>query len=200
MKSLSEYFDGVLLRDFWAAYDAVMARDPSRRPALGPGAPPAGAGADRPAQRISKGAGLREEAEGLIGDAHAGPRGLRPGAVPQPDSPDRRSAPSAGAARVGRWSRRADRERLYRHQDSLFTFLDYPEIPRENNLAERMIRPVVIIRKNSQGNRSEHGAAVQAILTTMFQTFERRGHDPIETVVAALRDSVRTGSLPELPR
>lgn len=75
----------------------------------------------------------------------------------------------------------------------------YPEIPSENNLAERMIRPAVIIRKNSQGNRSEHGAAVQAILMTVFQTLKRRGHNPIETVVAALRDYVRTGTLPDLP-
>lgn len=32
-------------------------------------------------------------------------------------------------------------------------FLDYPQIPFENNCAERMIRPAVILPKNSQSNR-----------------------------------------------
>src|SRR5262249_30028359 len=46
-------------------------------------------------------------------------------------------------------------KRLRRHQDDLFTFLNQPGVPFENNLAERAIRPAVIIRKNSYGNRSE---------------------------------------------
>src|SRR5690606_17421799 len=49
-------------------------------------------------------------------------------------------------------------KRLRRHRDDLFTFLDHPHVPFDNNLAERAIRPAVIIRKNSYGNRSEQGA------------------------------------------
>jgi transposase len=48
-------------------------------------------------------------------------------------------------------------KRLLKHCDELFTFLDHPEVPFENNLAERMIRPAVILRKTSQSNRSEKG-------------------------------------------
>jgi len=54
----------------------------------------------------------------------------------------------------------ADRmaKRLLKYCDSLFTFLDHPDVPYDNNHAERMIGPDVIIRKNSQSNRSDKGA------------------------------------------
>ena len=55
-------------------------------------------------------------------------------------------------------------KRLRKHWDFLFTFLDKPEVPFDNNLAERAIRPAVILRKNSQSNRSEQGAAPQTVL------------------------------------
>jgi len=89
--------------------------------------------------------------------------------------------------------------RLMRHCDSLFTFLDHPDVPYENNHAERMIRPAVIIRKNSQSNRSDKGTSTQAILMSIFRTLKLRGHDPLETVVAALRTYTAAGHLPPLP-
>ena len=46
-------------------------------------------------------------------------------------------------------------KRLRRHRNDIFTFLDHEGVPFENNHAEREIRPAVIIRKNSFGNRSE---------------------------------------------
>ena len=59
-------------------------------------------------------------------------------------------------------------KRLRRHQNNLFTFLDQPGVPFDNNHAERSIRPAVIIRKNSYGNRSEQGADTQAVLMSIF--------------------------------
>lgn len=50
-------------------------------------------------------------------------------------------------------------KRLLRHCDNLFTFLDHPQVPFENKLAEQMTRPAVLIRKNSQSNCSAKGAA-----------------------------------------
>lgn len=91
------------------------------------------------------------------------------------------------------------RKRLRRTGDHIFTFLDYPEIPFENNLAERMIRPAVILRKNSQSNRSESGAATQAILMSVYRTLKLRGHDPLQTFETALRIYVQSGQLPPLP-
>jgi len=90
-------------------------------------------------------------------------------------------------------------KRLLRYCDSLFTFLDHPDVPYENNRAERMIRPAVIIRKNSQSNRSDKGAMTQALLMSIYRTLTLRGHDPLETVAAALRTYTATGHLPPLP-
>ncbi len=90
-------------------------------------------------------------------------------------------------------------KRLRRHQNELFTFLDHPEVPFENNAAERAIRPAVIIRKNSYGNRSEHGADCQSVLMSIFRTLKQRGHDPIRTIVSALTIYLTTRKLPSLP-
>lgn len=92
--------------------------------------------------------------------------------------------------------------RLRRHQDELFTFLDRPEAGVtgwNNNLAERMIRPAVILRKNSQCNRSQRGAATQAVLMTIHRTLKLRGHDPRQAIADALTAYAATGTLPPLP-
>ena len=95
----------------------------------------------------------------------------------------------------------ADRlaKRLLRHCDELFTFLDHPDVPFENNLAERMIRPAVLLRRNCQCNRSQRGAAVQSVLMSIYRTLKLRGHDPLGTIVDALRTYTATGALPPLP-
>jgi len=90
-------------------------------------------------------------------------------------------------------------KRLRRHQGDLFTFLDQDDVPFDNNTAERAIRPAVIIRKNSYGNRSQRGADCQAVLMSVFRTLKVRGRDPIQTIVAALARYLTTGQLPHLP-
>ena len=89
--------------------------------------------------------------------------------------------------------------RLRRYRGALFTFLDHPDVPSDNNHAEREIRPAVIIRKNSLCNRSEAGANAQAILMSVYRTLKLRGLDPLETIVSALRAYISTGALPPLP-
>jgi hypothetical protein len=91
-------------------------------------------------------------------------------------------------------------KRLRRYAEYVFTFLDYADVPFENNFAERQIRPAVIIRKNSQSNRSQHGATTQAILMSVYRTLRLRGLDPAKTIAAALRNYLLTGQLPPLPR
>ena len=90
-------------------------------------------------------------------------------------------------------------KRLRRHQDELFTFLDRDGVPFDNNHAERSIRPAVIIRKNSYGNRSDHGADCQAVLMSLFRTLKQRGHDPIKTILTATQTWLQTGQLPPMP-
>ena len=100
------------------------------------------------------------------------------------------------------WTNRHARrlvKRLRRHAQELFTFLDHPEVPFDNNHAERTIRPAVIIRKNSYANGSQDGADLQAVLMSIFRTLKQRGHKPVQAVVEALRTYLKTGQLPPLP-
>ncbi len=90
-------------------------------------------------------------------------------------------------------------KRLKRHHDELFTFLDQPGVPFENNLAERSIRPAVILRKNSYGNRSGKGADIQAVLMSVFFTLKKRGHNPVNAISQALKQYLETDSPPALP-
>lgn len=90
-------------------------------------------------------------------------------------------------------------KRLRRHKHDLFTFLDQPDVPFDNNTAERGVRPAVIIRKNSYGNRSERGADCQSVLMSVFRTLKQRGHDPVQTIIDALASYLKTGELPRLP-
>ncbi len=88
-------------------------------------------------------------------------------------------------------------KRFRRRQDELFTFLEQPDIPFDNNQAERSIRPAVILRKN--GNSSQEGASTQAILMSVFFTLKKRGHNPVAAIRDALAVYLETGQLPPLP-
>lgn len=90
-------------------------------------------------------------------------------------------------------------KRLKKHRHELFTFLDEPDVPFDNNLAEREIRPAVLMRKNSFHNMTDEGALVQAMLMTVFRTLKRRGLNPVNALVEALREYVVHGALPPLP-
>ena len=91
------------------------------------------------------------------------------------------------------------RKRLDRYEDYLFTFLDKPYVPFDNNHAERSIRPAVIMRKNSYTNRSEKGARTQSILMSVLRTLKQRNANPISTIAEALRKYIQTGNIPPLP-
>jgi transposase len=90
-------------------------------------------------------------------------------------------------------------KRLRRHEAELFTFLDHPEVPSDNNHAERQIRPAVMVRKNSYANGSDDGAETQAVLMSVVRTLKQRGHNPVSATLEAVRAYLRTGQLPPLP-
>ena len=90
-------------------------------------------------------------------------------------------------------------KRLWGHRDSVVTFLDRPKADWQNNFARRQIRPAVILRKHSQCNRSEVGAATPAVPMRVYRTLQLLGHDPRTVIEAALRSRCETGTLPEPP-
>jgi transposase/cell division protein FtsB len=66
------------------------------------------------------------------------------------------------------------RRRLHKQQDHLFTFLDHPLVEATNNLAERQLRPAVIARKLSCGNKTQRGAHTWQILASLAATCGQR--------------------------
>ena len=78
------------------------------------------------------------------------------------------------------------RMRLWKQRDHLFTFLERPEVPATNNLAERQLRPAVIARKISCGNKTEKGARAWAILASLAATCRQTGRSFIESTAQRL--------------
>jgi len=61
----------------------------------------------------------------------------------------------------------------------LFTYVEFPEVPDNNNAAERAVRPAVIARKVCGGTRSEKGSQTKMTLMSLMGTWKLRGLDPI---------------------
>lgn len=68
-------------------------------------------------------------------------------------------------------------KRFLKHGEYLLTFLENPKVDYHNNLAERMIRPNVIIRNRSFQNRSQKGAKAHGIHMSLIQTLRLQGRD-----------------------
>jgi transposase len=73
--------------------------------------------------------------------------------------------------------RRKILESLREHWVGLTLFLDHPEIPLDNNGAERAGRPVAVGRKNYYGSGSVWSGELMAIMMTLFQTLALHGVD-----------------------
>lgn len=67
---------------------------------------------------------------------------------------------------------------LKRHWDGLTLFLTDPRIPLHNNLAERLLRNCVVLRKNSYGSGSDWAGKLASKIFTLFQTWLINGLDP----------------------
>jgi transposase len=219
-----EAFDGILLHDFWTAYESIDVADRQyclvhllrelEKVDQHNDAAAWQAFAKTLRRLLRDGIRLRKRSDftpekyqsrilrlGRRLDALLAAGTDSPGASYAPGSPGARAAAACplpadvfADADVRRLCKR-----LRRTGDHLFTFLDYPEIPFENNFAERQIRPAVILRKHSQSNRSDRGARTQAVLMSVYRTLRLRGHDPLQSITDALRTYLQTGQLPPLP-
>ena len=69
--------------------------------------------------------------------------------------------------------------RIERYSAELFVFVAHPEVPSDNNAAERSLRHLVTSRKISGGTRSDRGTETKMTLSTLFGTWRARGLDPL---------------------
>jgi transposase len=77
------------------------------------------------------------------------------------------------------------RNRLHKQRDHLFTFLDHDGVDATNNLAERQLRPAVIARKISCGNKTPKGAQTWQILASLAATCAQRATSFIAALARA---------------
>jgi hypothetical protein len=67
---------------------------------------------------------------------------------------------------------------IFRENDSrLYHWAEDRNVPAENNLAERDLRPTVIARKVSFGSQSDAGAHTRGVLMTVLGSLKKRGVD-----------------------
>jgi hypothetical protein len=193
----AEEFPGVLVSDFWSAYDAVAKHHQKCWPHL-----------LRELKEIDKtdeseewkafakklrriyGDGLRLKlARDALGEevfAH------------RLDSLQKRLI-DLGIAEYSHAHARRLAKRMEKYWDALLTFVERPGVPADNNRAEREIRPAVLMRKASYGSGSDRGAATRSVLMSICRTLKQRGIDALAATEAALRSYIATGKLPPLP-
>lgn len=191
-------FDGVLVTDFWAAYDAVGRLHQKCWPHLLRDLKEVNEGTDNGGDWPEFDKRLRR----LYGDAIrlTAARGTMAA-----EAYDRRHVQLHSRMvdlAIADWTNpHAQRlaKRLLKYGEYLLTFVEFEDVPADNNQAEREIRPAVLMRKASYGNQSDRGAHTRALLMTIYRTLKRRGLDPLPVIANALRTYTATGQLPPLP-
>ena len=78
------------------------------------------------------------------------------------------------------------RKRYGKVRSHLFTFLEHPEVPPDNNGSERELRPTATYRKVTGGFRSKWGADLFAGVRSVVGTAARRGKDAYQAIRAVL--------------
>jgi len=77
-------------------------------------------------------------------------------------------------------------------------FLEHPEVPLDNNAAERALRGLVIGRKNHYGSRSRRGTEVAAVLYSLIESAKLVGLEPADYLRRAA-EAALAGNEPPLP-
>jgi len=192
-------FDGVLVSDFWAAYDAVGRLKQKCWPHL-----------LRDLKEVDKGSdngddwpAFAKRLRRVFADAIR--LELSRGVTPPLEYGQKLARLEGRIVDLGieEWTNPNARrlsKRLRRYGDELLTFVEFEDVPSSNNHAEREVRPAVQMRKVSFGNQSEAGAWTRAVLMTVCRTLKKRGLDPLRTIIDTLRTYAATGTLPTLPQ
>lgn len=193
----AEEFQGVLVTDFWSAYDAVAKHQQKCWPHL-----------LRELKEIDKtdeseewkafakklrriygdGIRLKLARDALGEEVFAG----------RLDTLQKRLIDLAIAEYSHAHARRLAK-RLEKYWEALLLFVERKDVPSSNNKGEREIRPAVLMRKASYGSGSDRGAATRSVLMSIYRTLKQRGIDALAATEAALRTYIATGKLPPLP-
>jgi transposase len=200
---LGEDFRGILARDGWASYrrfklalhQTCIAHLLRRCKKLLETAKRGAARVPHKVRRILK-AALK------LRDRH------RAGEISDEELKEGRNQLKADLEKLLKWQPKHDENRKLinhlRKEDevgALLTFLDRPDTPATNFMAEQELRPHIATRKNcGGGNRTWAGAKALAVLASVLRTSRRQGRDPTGILVALLRSREPTVAHELLPR
>ena len=85
---------------------------------------------------------------------------------------------------------------LVNHREGLCVFLDKPQVPMDNNIAERALRRPVIGRLLSFGSDSENGALLTARMYSIIGTLKMNGIDVLRWLEEWLETCAANGGRP----
>lgn len=85
---------------------------------------------------------------------------------------------------------------IMRRKDSLMLFLGNPGLAPDNNATERVIRGVVVGRKNHYGSRSVQGTKVAALFYSLLDSAELVGLNPRDYLRAAVNAALDGKQIP----
>ena len=85
---------------------------------------------------------------------------------------------------------------LQNHWAGLTVFVDHPEVPMDNNEAERRQRGPVVARKNFYGSGTLWSGRLAAMLFSLFQTLQAWGMDNAKWLTAYLTACAQAGGKP----
>ena len=91
----------------------------------------------------------------------------------------------------------AIQKRIGKRRGSILTCLYEPAAEPTNNRAERDLRPAVIARKVSCGNKTEAGRRSFEVLRSVASTCWKRGHDVVSYLAGLLPFGARADPVPE---
>ena len=86
---------------------------------------------------------------------------------------------------------------LANHWQGLTLFVDNPDIPMDNNIAENMLRTPVVGRKNYYGNHSQFGGMFSAVMFTITQTCVLHNINPDAYLKYYFTECAKTGDVPQ---
>ena len=88
--------------------------------------------------------------------------------------------------------------RLLKAWDSLWLFVNHPEIEPTNNRAERALRSYVIWRKLSFGTQSERGNRFIERMMTVAATYKQQERNVLEFITEAIESTLANKPTPSL--
>jgi len=82
---------------------------------------------------------------------------------------------------------------LVRHWEGLMVFLEHPQVPLDNNEAERLLRTPVVGRKNFYGSGAVWSGELAAMMFSILATAKINGLNPLSYLKAYLKSCAEAG-------